>query len=204
MERLLPPIPPQIAALPRERGFPVPWVADWSNGKETVGIDPQLGRVLVCRCTPGQGRATLGVNCSVRQRQGMRDRLCGTCGIPLTGPMVMIGEKTMPYSLEPGPHLDCAVFSLLACPKLVHASESAGVVVMDGYALLEDRILGIRDGALVRHLLPPVLGAVSGAVLAFLVAVIPDNAHRFSTADWLKANRHHLLTPPLSSREGHQ
>ncbi|MFG2076884.1 hypothetical protein [Nonomuraea maritima] len=139
----------------------------------------------------------------MRQRQGMRDRLCGTCGTPITGPMVMIGETDMPYSFEPGLHIDCAVFSLLACPKLVHASERAGVVVLDDYALLEDRILGARpDGELVRHLLPPILGALSGGALAFLVAVIPDTAQRFRTADWLDANRHVLTAPSTTPAEG--
>ncbi|MET7334267.1 hypothetical protein [Nonomuraea sp. NPDC005650] len=202
MKRLLPPTPPQIAALPTERGFPVPWVADWADGEERVEFDPVYGRTLICDCVPGEGRATLGVNCSMRQRQGMRQRLCGTCGNPLTGPMVMIGEKDMPYSLEPGLHVDCAVFSLLACPKLVHASERAGVVVLDGYTLLEDRIFGVCDGELVRHLLPSLLGAVSGAVLAFLVAVIPDNAQRFRTADWLDANRHVLTAESPTPTEG--
>ncbi|MEU4511681.1 hypothetical protein AB0G05_19495 [Nonomuraea wenchangensis] len=203
MKRLLPPMPPQIAALPRERGFPVPWVADWVDGKETVGSDRELGRVLHCDCVPGQGRATLGINCAVRQRQGMRDRLCGTCGNPINGPMAMIGVKDMPYSFEPGLHVDCAIFSLLACPRLVRSGDSAGVVVTDGYTLLEERILGLdANHNLVRNLLPPVLGAISGGVLSFLVAAIPDNAQRFSAAEWLDANRHILTaTSPTGEHQ---
>jgi hypothetical protein len=53
-------------------------------------------------------------------------------------------------------------------------------------------LLGVRDGQLVRSLLPPVLGAVSGGALAFLVAVIPENAQRFRTADWLEVNNEGL------------
>lgn len=204
MERFLPPMPPQIAALPRERGFPVPWVADWADGNETVQLDPVFGRVLICDCVPGQGRAKLGVNCAVRQREGMRERLCGTCGNPVTGPTVMIGSTDMLYSLEPGLHADCAVFSLLACPKLVHAGSRAGVVVLDDYTLMEDRILGVdpEEQMLVRHMLPPLLGALSGGVLAFLAAVIPQNAQRHSAADWLDANRHALTSPSPALPEG--
>jgi hypothetical protein len=197
-------MPPQLAALPQDRGFPVPWVADWSGNTETFALDPQDGRILACDCVPGRGRAMLGVNCAVRQRQGMRERLCGTCGTPITGPLTMIGTPTMPYSLEPALHIDCALFSLLACPRLTRGSERVGVVVMDDYTLLEDRILGVNhDRSLIRTILPPALGFVSGGVLAFLVAVIPDTAQRFHATDWLDANRHVLNTPSPALTEGH-
>ncbi|MFI6179727.1 hypothetical protein ACIA8R_29580 [Nonomuraea sp. NPDC051191] len=205
MERNLPPIPPQIAALPQDRGFPVPWVAEWNSRTETVAVDEQFGRMLACDCAPGQGRATLGVNCAVRQREAMRDRLCGTCGTAIIGPMAMVGTRDMPYSVEPGLHLDCAVFSLLACPRLAHAGGRAGLVVMDRYTLMEDRILGVNpDRTLIRHMLPPLLGAISGGVLAYLVAIIPSTAQRFRATDWLDANRHILTSPSPTSVEGHR
>src|SRR5262245_54991717 len=96
----LPPLPSRIAGLPidPERGYPVPWFVAWHDGK------PEF------RTADGR-----------KFRQAIRDRLCWVCGQPLgrhlvfvIGPMCTVNRVTV----EPPCHLDCAEFSVRACPFL--------------------------------------------------------------------------------------
>jgi hypothetical protein len=95
----LPPIPPRIAALPRdERGYPVPAFVAWIDGK------PEF------RCMDS---SFLG--------KCVREKLCWVCGGKLgkhqsfvIGPMCTINR----VSAEPPSHLECATFSVKACPFL--------------------------------------------------------------------------------------
>src|SRR4051812_13821199 len=95
----LPPMPPSIAALPRDhRGYPVPWFVAWSEGRPIFpAADPQK---LV---------------------RAIRERRCWVCGDLLTrylafvvGPMCTVNR----VSAEPPSHLKCAEFSTRACPFL--------------------------------------------------------------------------------------
>lgn len=50
-----------MAALPRERGYPVPWVSCWESGTFELRRTPHSGLVRRClRCIPGVGRAKIG------------------------------------------------------------------------------------------------------------------------------------------------
>jgi len=93
--------PPQIAALKVDaRGFPVPWFVSWINGEpEFRAVEPR--------------------------KVGEADRLnlCWVCGKSfaigglktfVVGPMCTVNR----ISPEPPLHLDCARFSVQACPFL--------------------------------------------------------------------------------------
>lgn len=95
----LPDMPPRIAALPRDhRGYPVPWFVAWVDGKP----------VFPCADSAKLVRA-------------VRERRCWVCGDLLArnlafvvGPMCTVNRT----SAEPPCHLECAVFSAMACPFL--------------------------------------------------------------------------------------
>ncbi|WP_346103431.1 hypothetical protein [Nonomuraea maheshkhaliensis] len=181
-------MPEAIAALPRDRGYPVPWVSCWANGQFIVRNTPHSGLVRRCGCTPGQGRALIGTPCADRQRRAMRQRLCGTCGRPLTSPMVFIGERDMPYSQEPALHVECAVFSLRACPHLLHHGTSVGVIIASAYGIMESRVLGFDDrGNPIRRLCPAGDGKRTGGALECLIARMPQSALRHPAEAWLAA-----------------
>lgn len=97
-------IPERIAKLPRDfRGFPVPWFVAWVDGK------PQF---------PIMDREKL--------IKAIRHKFCWVCGESLgankvfvIGPMCAINLT----SSEPPSHLDCAEFSVKACPFLVNRNQ---------------------------------------------------------------------------------
>jgi hypothetical protein len=92
-------IPPAIAALPRDsRGYPVPYFVQWIEGEPDFRIiDP--AKLRACKVAG----------------------LCWVCGKPLPeryafviGPMCAINRT----SQEPPSHLECANWSVRACPFL--------------------------------------------------------------------------------------
>jgi hypothetical protein len=95
----LPKMPASIAALPRDdRGYPVPWFVAWIDDK------PEF------RCAdPAKWRAAV------------KEHRCWVCGEKLgqglafvIGPMCAVNRTTA----EPPCHMDCAEFSVKACPFL--------------------------------------------------------------------------------------
>lgn len=95
----LPEMPARIKALPRDkRGYPVPWFVQWIDGEPQFPImDP--------------GKRALAV----------LEKRCWVCGERLgqymafvVGPMCGINRT----SSEPPAHLECANFSVRACPFL--------------------------------------------------------------------------------------
>lgn len=95
----LPPLPARIAALPvGENGYPVPYFVAWREGRpEFRAFDP------------------------VKRKAALQQGLCWVCGQPLgrhlvycVGPMCCVNR----ISSEPACHLDCAEFSVKACPFL--------------------------------------------------------------------------------------
>jgi hypothetical protein len=96
----LPALPANIARLPiDDRGYPVPWFVAWIDGK------PEF-RVADAR----------------KIMQALVGNLCWVCGSPLgrylafvVGPMCAVNR----ISAEPPSHLECAEFSVRACPFLV-------------------------------------------------------------------------------------
>ena len=97
----LPPMPERIAALPRDaRGYPVPWFVEWVDGV------PQFPIMSVQKWLTAVSR-----------------KRCWVCGEQLgsflafvVGPMCGINRTTA----EPPSHLECATFSVRACPFLVN------------------------------------------------------------------------------------
>jgi hypothetical protein len=120
----LPPLPANIAKLPvDERGYPVPWFVSWPNGKpEFRMIDgPKIKLAII-------------------------QKRCWVCGTRLRGPktfvigpMCTVNRNTA----EPPCHLECAEFSVKACPFIMrpnmerreddftrkHARDIAGVAI---------------------------------------------------------------------------
>lgn len=93
------PIPAGIAALPRDRGYPVPWFVAWIGGKPDF-------RVI----KPG------AITNAIEQS------LCWVCGRTIigrrayvVGPMCAVNR----VSAEPPSHVKCADWSARACPFLV-------------------------------------------------------------------------------------
>jgi len=95
----LPPMPQRIARRPRDkRGYPVPWFATIIDGEpdfrvadsEKWALAVRFGRCWVCGEAAGRNRAFL------------------------IGPMCAVNRVTS----EPGCHLDCAMWSAIACPFL--------------------------------------------------------------------------------------
>jgi hypothetical protein len=95
----LPPLPARIVALPVDvRGYPVPYFVAWREGRpEFRAMDP------------------------LKLRSALQQGLCWVCGQPLgrhlvyvVGPMCVVNR----ISSEPACHLDCAEFSVRACPFL--------------------------------------------------------------------------------------
>lgn len=105
------PLPERMRKLPiSAKGFPVPWFVAWmgEGDRET---------------RPGQGTPDFRVVGSNRTFRAVRDRLCWLCGEPMgkfqtlaIGPMCAINRTTS----EPGSHLDCATYAMLACPFLAN------------------------------------------------------------------------------------
>lgn len=99
-QRVLPPMPRGIAALPVHKGWPVPWFVAWFDGVPDF-------RVIDAK----------------RQHQALKGKRCLVCGRPLTpgqpfafplGPMCAINRTTA----EAPSHVECADWSARACPFL--------------------------------------------------------------------------------------
>lgn len=127
------PMPPRIAALPRDkRGFPVPWISDWETETEVVderGMawhieqgHPEWGDyVEYCTHEDGVGEPNLGALCAPRQLHGMLNRLCDVCGVKVGKTAFFMGAKdlhTQGYRELPL-HLECALYAGQVCPGLV-------------------------------------------------------------------------------------
>ena len=98
--RPLPPIPDHLAKRPRDhRGFPIPFVAAWANGKPDFRV---VDDKPATEC--------------------VRKALCALCGgfMPrgdrwfVSGPI----SHNNRLFLDPAMHKDCAVFALQTCPYL--------------------------------------------------------------------------------------
>lgn len=93
------PLPPRIARLPvDERGYPVPFFVQWLDGKPDFRIIDSR-RMKACK---------VGGLCWVCG-QGLDDTFAFTIG-----PMCAINRTTQ----EPPSHLECAEYSVKACPFL--------------------------------------------------------------------------------------
>lgn len=93
-------MPEAIRRLPAdERGYPVPWFVKWLKGK------PEF------RCADTE-----------KMVRAVKERLCWVCGQRLTQPLFafVIGPMCAlnRISGEPPCHIECAVFSAIACPFL--------------------------------------------------------------------------------------
>jgi hypothetical protein len=100
----LPPLIPRIAKLPLdERGYPVPFFVEWPGGKPDFRFASGSKRL---RC--------------------VEDNLCWVCGekmgthkVFVIGPMCGVNL----VSSEPPSHLDCARWSVKACPFLLNPNQ---------------------------------------------------------------------------------
>lgn len=102
------PMPPRVASLPRERGFPVPWFVGW--------VDEAGNEV-----PPGKGRAEFRAIGGGRIEQALATGRCWICGhslgrfrVYVAGPMCGVNR----ISAEPPSHRDCAIYAAQACPFL--------------------------------------------------------------------------------------
>lgn len=104
----LPPMPARIAALPVERGYPVPWFVAW------LYEDGEPAPI-------GSGAPDFRVLRPFAVADAYRDQRCWVCGGRLgvhrtfvVGPMCAINRT----SAEPPSHEECASWSARACPFL--------------------------------------------------------------------------------------
>ena len=99
MNMLTPHVPPRMQRRPVDhRGFPVPWFAAVIDGEPDFRVADHA-----------------------KWRLALKQRLCWVCGEKLgvhvayvLGPMCVVNRVTS----EPGCHLECAEFSVQACPFL--------------------------------------------------------------------------------------
>jgi hypothetical protein len=103
------PIPRPILALPRHRGYPVPWFVEWIEGDPPRPMDI------------GKGTPDFRIMSRERLLRAVKYRLCWVCGQQLNGyvsyvagPMCAINRT----SAEPPSHPSCAQWSAKACPFL--------------------------------------------------------------------------------------
>jgi hypothetical protein len=95
----LPAIPTRLANRPVAGGLVVPWISVES----------------------GDGRHLLGNIHRRRAQLCARDRLCQTCGQPLTRPAVaFVRQRDLDkgWTAEPAMHPECATYSAKACPMV--------------------------------------------------------------------------------------
>lgn len=151
-------MPPQIAALPREkRGFPVPYVANWlpRGGQRDEHIDIrtniEYGLHDACSCKPGdpEWEPDLGQMCSPRQRRCMKHKRCQICTIKLEPPYLLIGSPkgdTDTWYTEPPVCTSCAAYALRVCPGLITNQRPVAVWACTGYDITDQRLFALPDG----------------------------------------------------------
>ena len=194
-----------------KRGFPVPWVSDWTGSKDpdlhgrpgfaqadlwAVGCPWPTVTVLEPRGKPGTGAPMLAVLHPSRQRTCMLDRKCQVCGkrvnatekAYLAGGAALVAEGFR----EPPMHLRCAVFSLFACPGI----NRADMVVAEAYGYelrpLSTRVdLQAGTETEIRGWLRPTEG-----YLTFLLAVPAADGHVHLNAPAFRDAHAHLLGNP--------
>lgn len=188
------PVPAIIDALPKDRrGFPIPWVADWSSGSKKSFSVHEVGPGLPygrddCDCTPGVGEPILGRQCPVRQRQAMTERLCQVCGLGIlaTEDLHFLGGDTIKVYVEPPLHAECAAYSLQVCPGIVRR-EGMSVHVARNVELCHQFIVFQGDDDITLFTpfgeRPP-LTTILPSVLVFHGA-LPIEGQRFAAAQWL-------------------
>ncbi len=97
----LPPMPPRIASLPRDRrGYPIPWFT-------AIGADGEPD--FTAAFQPRWGEAVRKGRCWICGQQ------LGAFKVFVIGPMCAVNR----VSSEPPSHLTCAGFAAVACPFLV-------------------------------------------------------------------------------------
>lgn len=96
-------IPDKLRRLPLDaRGYPVPFFVAWVDGKPDHRlVDPRKYNI-----------------CIVTRRCWICGRRLGKFAAFVVGPMCMVNK----VSAEPPSHLECAKFSLMACPHLTRPS----------------------------------------------------------------------------------
>ena len=141
-------LPPQIAALPKDKkGFPIPYVAEWSRDESSIEdkVDDsplKEGRGfwvrMKCICVIGEGEPILGHQCPERQRECMMEGHCQVCSeiinIKDEGGYYFLGGIEMPIFWEPPLHKSCAIYSLQVCPGITRRP-TMSVHVADDYEL---------------------------------------------------------------------
>lgn len=138
------PMPPRIAALPRDRrGFPVPWISDWEDdavdhGKAwslTEGHPVYGTYTSACIHVDGVGEPNLGALCAPRQIQGMVDRLCDVCGVKVGKTAFFMGGEACKDTgfFELPLHLECALYAGQVCPGLVTKAGEIWVTSTESY-----------------------------------------------------------------------
>jgi hypothetical protein len=193
------PIPNRLNHLLRDkRGFPIPYVADWTRPENTVDIIHRDGYAIMgCSCRIGVGTPLLGEQCPVRQRLCMLNRRCQVCGrtIRADQPVVFLGRADLPYYIEPPLHKACAAYSVQVCPGMV-GRPGVGVTIAAGYTLLDRFEYGpMADVEHVPHGRLPLLveAGIRRAALTFHAA-IPVADTRLTVAEYL------TQTPEVTQR----
>jgi hypothetical protein len=191
-------LPPQIEALPKEpkRGFPIPYVAEWSHDGD-YDLEIRNGyAVMTCSCKIGVGVPDLGNQCPVRQRQCMSLTICGACGETITeGTYYFLGGSSLKYFVEPALHEECALYSIQVCPGITRR-EHMSVVECEEYKLYDRFEVPEIEG----HPLSNTIEYVEEDELPFYVmigfpmamtmkAAVPREGRKFTAAEWLESRR---------------
>lgn len=121
------PIPNSMRLLPKSnRGYPVPYVAEWS-GEDSIVLPPPIhhifGMTVVTTGKPGDGYPQLGQMEPSRQRECMVTKHCQVCHRDLRNKTIFMagGSVENMWFTEPPVCLQCMVFAVQVCPGLVAA-----------------------------------------------------------------------------------
>jgi len=194
---------PAIAALPTTgRGMPVPYITLYrpNDGHDvTYTVRATRGPMCACTCKLGEGRPVIGVQCVSRQRRAMRKKLCGVCGQDLHpgDDIIFIGPgetfahgsdgSTVPASIEAPLHPECAAYSALTCPRLLHQPATITLAVMREYSLADQLLVGYDANRQPRYVIAPPAADHSslGALNSYAAVLQPEHGRLTTLEAWM-------------------
>lgn len=210
------PIPRHLRRLLVEvRGFPVPYVAEWTDEGPDANLrrdDVRFARldlrewgspyesvvVLDPKGEQGKGAARLARLHPGRQRECLLRRLCQVCGLKADPKetLVFVGglrKDGLVAFREPGMHRRCAAFALFACPGI----NRSDVVVIESvtYEILPSSMYVNVDAQGEEDHIPARLGEWLPERVGFLAglwAKLPDDVPVLDRDEW-RADHEHLL-----------
>lgn len=202
------PQPPGVMELPKVGLMPVPYITVYLNeeqaaaGDRTIAYGPEFverapeGPRIDCVCVFGEGKASIGQQCPVRQRDAMANRLCNVCGQKVEEvDAIFVGASPAAYmnggmrsivagmvSREAPTHRACLGYSALVCPKLRAGGDRVPLAIRAGeYPLVDLWITPDKKELIMPHQTPRVIAGRPVGLLNYYLAKLDDSQTRWTT-----------------------